>query len=138
MICPSCKTNNSSSATVCWSCGKPIPAPASAQAKPLQPATNPTRNRAPGDPVNVANDFWIGFWTGGLGLICATIIDKRKGFWAAFWGVMTCVSLASTFVLTYFGIAITLDRGSVPGLLILLMFAFLGLTVWFYNLGHRK
>ena len=40
---------------------------------------------------DVDNDFLMGLVCGFVGVICATIIDKRKGFWAAFWGMMVVV-----------------------------------------------
>ena len=30
----------------------------------------------------------MGFWCGFVGVIGATIIDKRIGFWSAFWGML--------------------------------------------------
>lgn len=46
----------------------------------------------------------MGFWTGPIGIICATIVDKRPGFWAglrgAFIGVLVYVFIVVMIIET--------------------------------------
>lgn len=45
------------------------------------------------EPVNTFGDFWMGFFGGWVGMICATIVDKRKGFWASFFGTLSLAAI---------------------------------------------
>ena len=119
MTCQYCKTNNPPGARTCWSCGKELAvANAGAAAAPsneqkvrttFMPKTaqkqTGTRHTEAVEPVNTFGDFWMGFFGGWVGVICATIVDKRKGFWASFFGMLSivAVSLASLFLLGLLG-----------------------------------
>ena len=88
MTCPHCKTPNQSNAKTCWSCGRTLPSP-EPEKRPVDHSPSTTYLGGTSQrqqPVNTYNDFWMGFWAGLVGVICATIIDKREGFWAAFKG----------------------------------------------------
>ena len=93
MICPICKTNNTANAKTCWSCGNELPKQESIETSEKPSASHWNSNAkpsslssAPVQNVNLENDFLMGFLLGPIGIICATIIDKRSGFWAAFLG----------------------------------------------------
>ena len=64
------------------------------------------------NPVDKFNDFWMGYLVGLIGIVCATIIDKREGFWVAFVGfLISSIAYAITVVLCiykdfFFGISI--------------------------------
>ena len=55
----------------------------------------------------IRNDFWMGFATGPIGVLCATFIDKRKGFWAAFFGWWTICHVIIILVTTRYTILVT-------------------------------
>lgn len=68
-------------------------------------ARTETRGTEAGDSINTFGDFWMGFLGGLVGVICATIVDKRKGFWASFFGTLslTSVIFAILFLLGLLG-----------------------------------
>jgi len=125
MTCPYCKTNNTSLAKTCWSCGRELP---QQEPEPKPVVHSPGRNGTGGtpqrqQPVNTYNDFWMGFWAGVFGMICATIIDKRQGFWAAFWGtVISGVTYVITVTLCiYNGVVIGVGIGGAVLVMVLLL-----------------
>ena len=122
MTCKHCKTNNPPGARTCWSCGKDL---AAANAAPAETPRADQRTRSTFmpqtaqrqtgarrtetvEPVNTSGDFWMGFFGGWVGMICATIVDKRKGFWASFFGTLsiTAVLFAILFLCGLFGEAL--------------------------------
>ena len=106
MTCPYCNTNNTSAAKTCWSCGRELP-----KQQPVDTSENSSASHwnsnakpsssssAPAQNADVDNDFLMGIVLGPVGIICATIIDKRKGFWAAFLGMMVDAMVAILIIL---------------------------------------
>lgn len=129
MTCPYCKTPNQPNARTCWSCGRALP---KETAEPTPVADHPRGGWAGWEhrekPVNTYNDFWMGFWVGVIGMICATIIDKREGFWAAFWGALISgiVYVIAVLLCIYNGVVIGVGVGL--GALAL---------VWLFSLAFR-
>ena len=119
MTCPYCKTNNPPGARTCRSCGKELSVTNAAPHEtprndrrvrstfmPQQAqARTESRSAESRDPVNAFGDFWMGFLGGWVGVICATIVDRRKGFWASFFGTLslTSVIFAILFLLGLLG-----------------------------------
>ena len=91
MICQHCKTNNVASAKVCWSCGQELRPTAGGARASTRTNVDPTGNVDASRLLDTNNDFWMGALFGHFGMLCATIIDKRRGFWAAFWGLLMTV-----------------------------------------------
>ena len=106
MVCPICKTNNTASAKTCWSCGNELPkqGPDETTGDPstshwnsnAKPSSSPS---APVQNINEGNDFLMGLLLGPIGIICATIIDKRVGFWSAFFGLVVNAFVVGLIVL---------------------------------------
>ena len=110
MICPNCKTNNVASAKTCWSCGRELPKQQPVDTSEKSSASHWNSNAkpsssssAPAQNADVDNDFLMGIVLGPVGIICATIIDKRKGFWAAFLGMM--VEAVAIFIILLIALA---------------------------------
>ena len=107
MKCSKCGASLIPTATTCWSCGAKVTAPASTPNPASTPAPSPRQQRvvvSNENHVDTSNDFWMGFWTGPIGIICATIVDKRPGFWAglrgAFIGVLVYVFIVVMIIET--------------------------------------
>ncbi len=81
------------------------------------------------EPVNTFGDFWMGFFGGWVGMICATIVDKRKGFWSSFFGSLSFVSVlvAALFLFGLFGEAmVAIAFGTILFAVIAVLFYFIG------------
>ncbi len=108
MNCPHCNAMNAAKSTNCWSCGRiisadppahPIPSKKPVAAKSPRPPAPPAQTEA----INTNGDYWMGFAAWWVGCICATIIDRRKGFWSAFGGMLVSQVLVAIVVLIIIG-----------------------------------
>ena len=88
MVCSKCGTHNVSGSKMCRKCGAILPASANTTKHSLGRSTSSPTEVLGAQQVNLANDFWMGVFLNCVGAVCATVIDKRKGTWAAFWGMI--------------------------------------------------